>query len=136
MTAADSAALSATGLLLVAAGVAIVVVARRAAQGRIGRNQIAGIRTAATLASDEAWLAAHRAGEPLMRLGGWLCALTGAVTAVLAWLELDNAWLLGAVLLGGTALVLVAVIGSAARGQRAARAVGERARGDADRPSA
>ncbi|QOR69578.1 SdpI family protein [Ruania alkalisoli] len=93
MTEADVVALTATGVLVVAAGLLLVVVARRAAQGRIRRNPIAGIRTAATMASDEAWLAAHREGESLTALGGWIFVATGAVTMTGARLGAEAAWL-------------------------------------------
>lgn len=46
--------------------------------GRLPRNHFAGVRTAATLASDEAWAEAHRiGGAPL---------IFGAVAAVMAGL--------------------------------------------------
>lgn len=56
------------------AGMAIALVAIRTADGRIGRNRFAGIRTRATMASDDNWLLAHvaargatiRAGQTFM----------------------------------------------------------------------
>lgn len=123
MSETDAVALIATGLLVVAAGLLIVVLARRAAQGRIRRNPIAGIRTAATMASDEAWLAAHQAGEALTALGGWIFVATGAVTMAGARLgALDAGWW-AAVLIGGMLLALGAVVAGGIRGHRAARAM-------------
>ncbi len=118
-------ALTATGVLVVAAGLLLVVVARRAAQGRIRRNPIAGIRTAATMASDEAWLAAHRAGESLTALGGWIFVATGAVTMAGARLGAAEAAWPAAVLIGGMLLALGAVVTGGIRGHRAARAISE-----------
>ncbi|AUZ88326.1 hypothetical protein CVO76_12285 [Arthrobacter agilis] len=42
-------------------------VTRQAAEGLIGRNVAAGIRTRHTQASDEAWAAGHRAALPALR---------------------------------------------------------------------
>lgn len=50
-------------LVMVGAGVMVIWTARAAASGRLRRNMLVGIRTATTLASDEAWLAAHRRAE-------------------------------------------------------------------------
>jgi hypothetical protein len=46
----------------------LVVLARRAVNGRLARNQWAGIRTAATLRSDVGWVAGHRAALRLTPL--------------------------------------------------------------------
>jgi hypothetical protein len=50
-----------SGWLLAAVGAIIAVVACLGAGGRLPRNRIVGMRTSATLATDEAWKAAHRA---------------------------------------------------------------------------
>ncbi|SEF01134.1 SdpI family protein [Ruania alba] len=123
MTEVDAVALTATGLLVVATGLLLVVLARRAAHGRIRRNPIAGIRTAATMASDEAWLAAHRAGESLTALGGWVFVATGAVTTAGTRLGAAEVAWPAAVLIGGVLLALCAVVAGGIRGHRAARAM-------------
>lgn len=46
--------------VIVSCGV-VITVSRRAASGRLERNRRAGIRTPATLRSDRAWVAGHRA---------------------------------------------------------------------------
>ena len=49
--------------VMVGGGVLLIWTANAAASGRLKRNQLAGIRIASTMASEEAWLAAHvRAG--------------------------------------------------------------------------
>lgn len=49
------------------AGLLLIWVARATASGKIKRNAVAGIRTRKTMASDEAWLAAHvRAKTPTL----------------------------------------------------------------------
>ncbi|NND01707.1 MAG: SdpI family protein, partial [Acidimicrobiia bacterium] len=55
------------GLLLLAAGVTLLVVALRSRGGTLPRNWIVGIRTTQTLADDEAWHRAHlAAASPLL----------------------------------------------------------------------
>ncbi|MDH3606978.1 MAG: SdpI family protein [Acidimicrobiia bacterium] len=49
--------------ILLAAGVLVVVVGRRAVAGRLGRNYLVGIRTTETLSSDASWSAGHRRRE-------------------------------------------------------------------------
>lgn len=44
-------------------GILLFWMAKATSSGRLGRNQVAGIRIPSTLASDEAWLAAHRRAE-------------------------------------------------------------------------
>ncbi|MFF2486064.1 SdpI family protein [Microbacterium sp. NPDC058062] len=46
-------------VVMVGAGVLLIWMANAAASGRLKRNQLAGIRIPSTMASEEAWLAAH-----------------------------------------------------------------------------
>src|SRR6185437_6474580 len=48
--------------------VLLLVLARRAADGRLARNQWVGIRTPSTLRSDSGWVAGHRAALRLTPL--------------------------------------------------------------------
>jgi len=111
-------------VLMLALGVASLWVARRAAAGTLPRNDLVGIRTAATRASDAAWIAAHRAGAADLR---WI-GVVALVTAVLIWPTLGmpegaREIALAVVVLGGAALVLVFSLRAAVVGGRAARAV-------------
>lgn len=121
------------GMLMVIAGLAVITVAVRTADGRLGRGRAAGIRTAATMASDEAWLAAHQKGERGTKLGGVLFILAGLAPLVFG-LPLVAAGSGGAesfmtwwavLLMGGTCAAMLAVLVAAVAGHRAARAVTE-----------
>ena len=66
-------------VVMVGSGVLIMWMARATASGRLKRNALAGIRIPSTMASDEAWQAAHiRAKRPTM-LGGWASIASGFV---------------------------------------------------------
>lgn len=119
------------GLLMVVTGVFVMGIAIRAADGRLGKNRLAGIRTRATLSSDEAWQAAHQAGRELTIMAGWISVATGVVPvlvgAFLALFDLtspDNYMVIWtALLMIGIAGLLVAAVAGALKGNRAAKAV-------------
>ena len=69
-------------VLLVFVGWLVIDLAKKAADGRLGRNGIAGIRTKATRASDEAWLAAHKAGLKRSVLAGRILMGSGIAAAL------------------------------------------------------
>lgn len=73
-------------LLVVWVGSALAMhwLCRQIAAGRLERNTWVGTRTAWTLASDEAWHAAHRASLPAYRWAAWLSTATAAATAAVA----------------------------------------------------
>jgi uncharacterized membrane protein len=74
------------------------------AYGKIRRNRIVGVRTRATLASDEAWRKGHRAAVLPMSLTGGIAILGGVVAAVLGYVnEPFIVVVLALVLLGGAA---------------------------------
>lgn len=107
------------GLLLLLTGIAVAAVNRRAADGRLRRNALAGIRTGSTLASDGAWLAGHKAARPMSDVAGAAFALTGVAVALATRADA----LVAAALIGsgvGTVLLLVAT----RQAGRAARASG------------
>lgn len=48
-----------------------LAIARMGAAGTLRRNGLVGVRTAATMQSDAAWYAAHRAIAPALRICAW-----------------------------------------------------------------
>ncbi|WP_053202750.1 SdpI family protein [Jiangella muralis] len=109
-------------VIIAASGAAIVWMARAAASGRLRRNYWAGIRTSATLASDDAWLAAHRAARRATETGGWAAIVAALVVFVV---PSDPEGLLAVPVLAGAGVLLVFVLIGARRGVLAARAVSE-----------
>lgn len=106
------------GLLLIVTAGILWYVGVRSTSGTLGRNHLVGIRTTATLESDEAWDAAHRAG------GAWLkvAAIGPGVAGIVVVFRPANGVGLAATLIGLTWLVGW-VIASGVRGSRAARAI-------------
>lgn len=66
------------GSLLVAAGLALLVVALLGARSRLRRNRFAGVRTAATLRSDAAFTLANRAAAMPIGAAGVVAAAGGS----------------------------------------------------------
>ncbi|KJL34305.1 SdpI family protein [Microbacterium azadirachtae] len=69
-------------LFLALAALSVITIALAAA-GSLGRNRFIGIRTAATLSSDDAWKRAHRAGLLPAGVGAFICALLAVIAIVL-----------------------------------------------------
>lgn len=105
-------------VVMALSGVLMIWMARATASGRLGRNDVAGIRTPATLASDEAWLAAHRRARRSNEVGG----LVALVTAALAFVPLPVP-VVGAAVLVACLVMLAVVLHGARVGARAARQV-------------
>ncbi len=96
-----------------------------AANGRLGRNMWAGIRTPSTGASDAAWLAGHRAALPASRLVGMASLLIGLAMGVDGIVTRRDEgsvlfWILFVIGFGGTLVSTVAVTIQASRAARAA----------------
>ena len=96
------------GVLLIATGLLLAVVAYRSRRGSLPRNWIVGIRSRTTLASDGAWDAAHRAAAPSLLAGAWGSIIAGVALLSrpsnglgLAVTSIGLVWLLGWVLRGG-----------------------------------
>lgn len=107
------------GLLLLLTGAAVAAVSSRAADGRLRRNALAGIRTGATLASEAAWVAGQQAARPLSDAGGAAFGVTG-LPAALA----PRAAAFAGVALVGTGVATALLLVAARQAGRAARASG------------
>ena len=103
-------------------GLLIMWMGGRMEQGRFRRNRWAGIRTPATMRSDEAWVAAHEVGGPWLSRGGLLFALGGLCGLLGGLLNAPEGWVAGFILSGAGAMTVMLVVGTAA-GVRAARRV-------------
>ena len=103
-------------------GLLIMWMGNRMAEGRFKRNGWAGIRTPSTMKSDEAWLAAHEAGAPLMSAAGTFGARGGLLGIIAGLLGASEGVVLG-LILGGALVMTVLLIVATVRGARAARQV-------------
>ena len=118
------------GVLMAGAGVLIISIARRAADGRMGPNAVAGIRTRTTRSSPEAWQAAHQAGLHTTVLAGW-ASVAAAIIALIAGViagsggdDPNRAMLVWAItIMSGAVLLVGLVVYGAMKGQAAAREV-------------
>jgi len=106
-------------LALVIAGMAIYRIGVRGENGDLPRQRTMGLRTKATLSSDEAWHAAQQAGADLVKAAGAISFIGGLVSVPLYNREAVAA----AVVLGTAVLMLIVTIKAGMRGQAAARAV-------------
>lgn len=87
------------------------------------RNRAIGIRTRATLESDEAWSRGHIAAAPWMLSTAVAAAVAGFSIAALGFMGVDASNLAVVILtLGGFAVVLACLIAGAAVANRAAKA--------------
>jgi uncharacterized membrane protein len=101
---------------LIVGGIAIVAAGAMARAGMLTRQSWIGIRTRTTMASDEAWYAAHAAGATWVMIGGVLMAAGGVVT-----LFTESEDTAGIVALVTVALALVPIAIGGFKGQGAAR---------------
>ena len=105
------------GLFLIAAGVLLIVVGKRALDGRLRQNHFVGIRTTLTLNSEAAWDIAHRVGGRRLMLSGY-----GPVTSGLLLLSTPTNGVGATIALGGLAWMVGWVLAAATIGERAAKA--------------
>ncbi|WP_237185587.1 SdpI family protein [Rothia nasimurium] len=88
MSAADYLPLVFCLLLL---GGLFLTIARMGAAGTLRRNGLVGIRTTATMQSDAAWYAAHKAIAPVLRICAWAQIVGAAVVLILGLMAHNSA---------------------------------------------
>ncbi len=103
-------------VLLIACYIPLIFVVVRCADGRIGINGIAGIRTPTIMTNEQTWLAGHRAAKNPTLIGTY-AALAFTVLA----LFLPSEPLQAAALLLGCGLLLVGILYGVAKGTKAAQ---------------
>lgn len=104
---------------LVSLGLLLGWAARSSRTGTLERNALIGIRTRATMASDAAWDAGHRAAAPVLEVVAWASVVTGLVGTVTA---IADSWLAAVTVSVGYAALFVLLGLATARANRAARA--------------
>ena len=107
------------GLVLPIVSAFLWIVAARAATGAIGPNRWAGLRTRATMASPEAWVAGNRAAKAGIQTAAVIIGVTGVAVGVLA----PTTDLLPLILLVGIPLMFGALVRAYILGNRAAQNV-------------
>jgi uncharacterized membrane protein len=110
------------GWLYLIAGIAIIVVGMLGWRAKLPPNGIAGIRTRASMSSDEAFRVANQVAGPPTVAAGVAAFLTGV--ALLARLGGERAAL--PVFLVGAAVTVTLVLVGGIRGNRAARQLAQR----------
>ncbi|NOJ58884.1 SdpI family protein [Arthrobacter sp. 260] len=103
-------------VVMVGSGILMLWLAGAAASGRLKRNPYAGIRVPVTMASDQAWLAAHQAAKRPTHIAGW-CAVASGIPSIL---PVSMSVAMVAVFIGSMALLGFVLYG-AKQGSRAAR---------------
>ena len=106
------------GIAMVIGGVSLVFVGAMAREGRLTRQWVVGLRTEATLSSDAAWDAAHRAGAGGIGAAGVVLALGGVLVMLT-----DSETAAGVLALVAVGVMLVPLVIAFRKGQSAARSV-------------
>lgn len=102
-------------VILILAGLGLIWLAVTSWQERLPRNGLAGVRTPATMRSDQAFTVANKVAAPLTAVGGVVLALGGLLTALV---PRSSA---GPVLLGSALACGAICVAGAVRGVRACR---------------
>jgi uncharacterized membrane protein len=106
------------GIAMMVGGIALVVLGAIARAGTLNRQSAVGLRTKATLASDEAWAAAHEASAT------WVVAAGAILFAGGVFVMLTDSETTGDIVaLIATAVMLIPLVIAFRRGQAAARSV-------------
>lgn len=111
----------AVGAFFVVAAVGLVLVMSAAADGRLGPNRWAGMRTKVTMSGPRQWRAAHEAA-----LGPSVVAAVGLGLAGLVAVVVPDPFVMVGVVLAGAVWTVVWAMVGLARGEQAARDVSRR----------
>lgn len=116
------------GALIVLSGWIVIEIANRTADGRLGPNGWAGVRTRATRSSDEAWMTAHHVARRPTVLGGQAAIVTGVLSMPIGLLvggdDAERATIAWGVTIGaGTAALTALVVFGAVKGHAAAKRI-------------
>jgi uncharacterized membrane protein len=106
------------GIAIMVGGIALIVFGALGRAGRLTRQSIVGLRTKVTLASDEAWRAAHEAAANWV-VGAGAILFVGGLLVML----LDSETTGDVVALIATASMLLPLVIAFRRGQAAAQSV-------------
>ncbi len=104
---------------LVSLGLLLGWMAQASRGDGLERNSLIGIRTRATMASDDAWRAGHRAAAALLGVAAWSSGGIGVTGTVLA---IAGSWLAGVAVAAGYLALVVLLVTATVRAGRAARA--------------
>jgi uncharacterized membrane protein len=115
-------------VFFLALAVFVIWMTSAAKSGRLKRNQYMGIRTPATMRSDEAWVTGHSAGLGALYAGAILM-LGADIVVVVLWLNSRNQTLSDALPFINLAALLVSVVWAGVAAHRAARAVDDEPQG-------
>ena len=107
-----------TAIALIAGGLALIVLGAVARAGKLTRQSVVGLRTKATMASDEAWKAAHEASADWVIGAGAVMFVGGGVVMLT-----DSEMAGDVVALGAIAMMLIPIVIAFRKGQTAARSV-------------
>jgi uncharacterized membrane protein len=103
-------------VILIVLGALVVVTGVLGAIGRLPRNRLAGVRTSATMRSNEAFAIGNRVAAPAIILGG-VAAMAGGAVALFVSSSAANICELIAVLVMAALAILGGVRGSRAAGR-------------------
>lgn len=104
------------GIAMMVGGIALIVLGALGWTGMLTRQSIVGLRTKATLASDEAWKAAQEAGAKWVIGAGAIFSVGGVVVMLV-----DSETTGDVVALIATALMLIPLVIGFRKGQAAAQ---------------
>lgn len=104
--------------MILACYLLLIMVVVRCADGRMGVNGWAGIRTPTILTNEQTWLAGHKAAKKASLVG-----IFGAIASVLAAIFVPNGELQSMMLIASCIILLAGLIVGTYKGTKAAKLV-------------